>query len=234
MNAQFVREWLVSSYKGDAKCLTQHFIAVSANPTLPVEKFGVDKDNIFEFWDWVGGRYSVCSAVGILPLALHYGYDVMEQFLKGANAMDAHFRDTEFEANLPVLLGLFGVWNRSFLQFGTRALIPYCEALSRLPAHIQQLDMESNGKRIDLFGNDGCLDNGCSGEIDFGEPGTNAQHSFFQLLHQGQVVPVDFVAFCQSQLLRDDRYICTLFDGETNPFFSQNVKARKCCHDALH
>merc|ERR1712130_1055717 len=108
--------------------------------------------------------------------------------------------------NIPVIMGLFGVWNTSFLRYSTRALIPYCEALSRLPAHIQQLDMESNGKRIDLFGNDGCLDNGCSGEIDFGEPGTNAQHSFFQLLHQGQVVPVDFVAFCQSQLLRDDRF----------------------------
>jgi len=205
MNAQFIREWLVSAYNGDAKCLTNHFIAVSANPTLPVEKFGVDKDNIFEFWDWVGGRYSVTSAVGILPLALHYGYDVMDQFLKGANAMDVHFRNTEFDRNLPVLLGLFGVWNCSFLKFETRALIPYCEALSRLPAHIQQLDMESNGKRIDLNGN-AALQNGCSGEIDFGEPGTNAQHSFFQLLHQGRVVPVDFVAFCESQLVHDDRY----------------------------
>jgi len=205
MNAQFIREWLVSSYDGDAKCLGKHFIAVSANPTLPVEKFGVDKDNIFEFWDWVGGRYSVSSAVGILPLALHYGYDVMDQFLKGANAMDVHFRNTEFEKNLPVLMGLFGVWNCSFLKLTTRALIPYCEALSRLPAHIQQLDMESNGKRIDLNGNE-ALKNGCSGEIDFGEPGTNAQHSFFQLMHQGNVVPVDFVAFCQSQLVHDERF----------------------------
>merc|ERR1719229_1162173 len=129
----------------------------------------------------------------------------MDQFLKGANSMDNHFKNTDFDRNLPVLLGLFGVWNCSFLKFKTRALIPYCEALSRLPAHIQQLDMESNGKRIDLNGN-AALDNDCSGEIDFGEPGTNAQHSFFQLLHQGQVVPVDFVAFCQSQLLRDDRF----------------------------
>ena len=153
MNAQFIREWLVSSYGGDSKCLGSHFIAVSANPTLPVEQFGVAKDNIFEFWDWVGGRYSVSSAVGVLPLALHYGYDVMEQFLKGAHAMDVHFRDTAFERNVPVLMGLFGIWNCSFLGMRTRALIPYCEALSRLPAHIQQLDMESNGKRIDLNGN---------------------------------------------------------------------------------
>ncbi len=205
MNAQFVREWLVNSYNGDDKCLGAHFIAVSANPTLPVEKFGVDKDNIFEFWDWVGGRYSVSSAVGILPLSLHYGYDVMDEFLKGANNIDCHFRNTQFDKNIPVILGLFGIWNTSFLKYTTRGLIPYCEALSRLPAHIQQLDMESNGKRIDLNGNN-ALDNNCSGEIDFGEPGTNAQHSFFQLIHQGRVIPVDFIAFCESQLLKDELY----------------------------
>ena len=142
MNAQFVREWLVGAYNGDNKCLTSHFIAVSANPTLPVEKFGVDKDNIFEFWDWVGGRYSVSSAVGILPLSLHYGYDVMDQFLKGCNDIDCHFKNTELNKNIPVILGLFGVWNTTFLKYNTRALIPYCEALSRLPAHIQQLGMK--------------------------------------------------------------------------------------------
>eukprot|EP00485_Elphidium_margaritaceum_P010711 CAMPEP_0202685982 /NCGR_PEP_ID=MMETSP1385-20130828/1766_1 /ASSEMBLY_ACC=CAM_ASM_000861 /TAXON_ID=933848 /ORGANISM="Elphidium margaritaceum" /LENGTH=592 /DNA_ID=CAMNT_0049340461 /DNA_START=33 /DNA_END=1811 /DNA_ORIENTATION=+ len=203
MNAQCIREWLLSHYNGDEKCLTNHFIAASANPTLPVQTFGVDKDNIFEFWDWVGGRYSVSSAVGILPLSLHYGYEVMADFLRGANAMDEHFRSAPFASNIPVMLGLFGVWNTSLLGYKTRALIPYCEALSRLPAHIQQLDMESNGKRIDLNGN-AALEHDCSGEIDFGEPGTNAQHSFFQLIHQGRVIPVDFVAFCQSQLMADD------------------------------
>merc|ERR1711933_208956 len=146
-------EWLINSYNGDDKCLRAHFIAVSANPTLPVEKFGVDKENIFEFWDWVGGRYSVSSAVGILPLSLHYGYDVMTEFLKGCNDIDSHFKNTELSKNIPVIMGLFGVWNTTFLGYNTRGLIPYCEALSRLPAHIQQLDMESNGKRIDLNGN---------------------------------------------------------------------------------
>eukprot|EP01083_Nonionella_stella_P263718 895529_1 len=206
MNASFIREWLINAYGGDNKCLTSHFIAVSANPTLPIEKFGVDKDNIFEFWDWVGGRYSVCSAVGILPLSLHYGYDIMEEFLNGCNNIDSHFSQTKkMSENIPILLGLFGIWNTTFLKYNCRALIPYCEALNRLPAHIQQLDMESNGKRIDLNGNL-ALYNNCSGEIDFGEPGTNAQHSFFQLIHQGRVVPADFIGFCKSQLIENDMY----------------------------
>ena len=218
MIAQFVREWLLKAYCEDEKCLSAHFIAVSANPTLPVEKFGVDKENIFTFWDWVGGRYSVTSAVGMLPLSLHYGYDVMADFLRGCNDIDCHFRDAPFEANIPVMMGLFGVWNTSFLKYSTRALIPYCEALSRLPAHIQQLDMESNGKRIDLNGNEGSLENGCSGEIDFGEPGTNAQHSFFQIMHQGRVIPADFIALCESQLLYDDE----LYDDKMKEIIKNN------------
>merc|ERR1719229_299095 len=129
----------------------------------------------------------------------------MTEFLKGCNDIDSHFKNTELSKNIPVIMGLFGVWNTTFLGYNTRGLIPYCEALSRLPAHIQQLDMESNGKRVDLNGNT-ALDNECSGEIDFGEPGTNAQHSFFQLLHQGRTVPVDFIGFCQSQLATDDRF----------------------------
>merc|ERR1712176_1665676 len=131
--------------------------------------------------------------------------------------MDWHFRDAPLEQNIPVLMGLFGVWNASFMKYSTRALIPYCEALSRLPAHIQQLDMESNGKRIDLNGNL-ALDNGCSGEIDFGEPGTNAQHSFFQLMHQGRVIPADFIAFCESQLMFDDE----LYDAKMKEIIANN------------
>merc|ERR1712129_366596 len=152
------------------------------------------------------------------PLSLHYGYDVMSDFLKGCNDMDCHFRDAPLERNIPVIMGLFGVWNTTFLKYSTRALIPYCEALSRLPAHIQQLDMESNGKRIDLNGNEGALENGCSGEIDFGEPGTNAQHSFFQLIHQGRTIPVDFIAFCESQLLHDD----ALYDAKMKKIIKDN------------
>merc|ERR1719361_2698087 len=177
MNATLCRNWIVDAL--GEKAVASHVVACSANPDKAA-KFGIDPKNVFHLWDWVGGRYSVSSAVGVLPLALHYGFDVMDQFLKGANAMDVHFRDTEFERNVPVMMALFGLWNRSFLGLRTRALIPYCEALSRLPAHIQQLDMESNGKRVDLNGN-AALNNECSGEIDFGEPGTNAQHSFFQL-----------------------------------------------------
>jgi len=224
LNAELIREWLLLHYKGDAKCLSKHFIAVSANTTEPSKRFGVDKENVFGFWDWVGGRYSVCSAVGILPLSLHYGYDVMQQFLKGANHIDKHFRTKtdDLTQNIPVMMALFGVWNCSVLGYNTRALIPYCEALSRLPAHIQQLDMESNGKRIDLNGNT-ALEHGCSGEINFGEPGTNAQHSFFQLIHQGRVVPVDFIGFTRSQLAADELY-------------ANNEKLKKlieCNHDEL-
>ena len=127
MNAGFIREWLVNGYDGKDECLSKHFIAVSANPDKPTQKFNVEKDNIFTFWPWVGGRYSVTSAVGILPLSLHYGYDIMAQFLEGARNIDIHFKDTEFDKNIPVLLGLFGVWNATFLNYQTRALIPYCE-----------------------------------------------------------------------------------------------------------
>jgi glucose-6-phosphate isomerase len=138
----------------------------------------------------------VTSVVGIVPLALHYSFDVMLEFLRGASDMDQHFYDKGADS-LPALLGLFGIWNSSFLGYGSRALIPYCEALSRLPAHIQQLDMESNGKSVDIDGTPLPFQ---AGEVDFGEPGTNAQHSFFQLIHQGRTIPVDFIGFTQSQL----------------------------------
>ena len=138
----------------------------------------------------------MCSAVGMMPLSLQYGYDVMSDFLKGARCVDKHVLTTPLEKNIPVLLGLLGVWNSTFLGHKTRALLPYAQALLRFPAHIQQVDMESNGKQVTSSGEKLPFD---AGEIDFGEPGTNGQHSFYQLIHQGTVVPCDFVGFCKSQ-----------------------------------
>ncbi|GMH77466.1 hypothetical protein TrRE_jg9337, partial [Triparma retinervis] len=152
--------------------------------------------NVFGFWDWVGGRYSVCSAVGVVPLSLQYGFPVMEAFLKGANNVDEHFFNAPLRSNIPVILGLLGVWNSTFMGYSTRCLLPYSQALKRLPAHIQQVDMESNGKSVSM---DGSPLGFHAGEFNFGEPGTNGQHSFYQLLHQGRPAPADFIGFCKSQ-----------------------------------
>ncbi len=193
LNAKTVRAWLVRALGKEA--VAKHMVAVSTN--LPeVSAFGIDPANAFGFWDWVGGRYSVCSAVGVLPLALQYGFPVMEKFLAGARAIDRHLVSAPLEENLPVILGLLGVWNSTFQGHATRALLPYCQALHRLPAHIQQVDMESNGKRVGLDGRQLAFE---AGEINFGEPGTNGQHSFYQLVHQGRVVPADFIGFRISQ-----------------------------------
>jgi glucose-6-phosphate isomerase len=193
LNAKTVRAWLVRALGREA--VAKHMVAVSTN--LPeVAAFGIDPANAFGFWDWVGGRYSVCSAVGVLPLALQYGYPVVEKFLAGARAIDRHLVSAPLEDNLPVILGLLGVWNSTFQGHATRALLPYSQALHRLPAHIQQVDMESNGKRVGLDGRELAFE---AGEINFGEPGTNGQHSFYQLIHQGRVVPADFIGFRVSQ-----------------------------------
>lgn len=159
--------------------------------------FGIAAENVFGFWDWVGGRYSVTSAVGVLPLALHYGFTIVRQFLDGAHDMDTHFFEAAPRHNLPVLMGLLGVWNSTFLHHATRAVLPYSQALVRFAAHIQQLEMESNGKRVTVDG-DVIREYSC-GEIIFGEPGTNGQHSFYQLIHQGRVVPAEFIGFARSQ-----------------------------------
>lgn len=193
LNAKTCRAWLVKALGKD--CVAKHMVAVSTN-LKAVEEFGIDPKNAFGFWDWVGGRYSVCSAVGVLPLALQFGWKPVEEFLTGARDMDHHFMTAPFAKNLPVLLGLWGVWNSSFLDRPTRALLPYCQALLKLAPHIQQVDMESNGKRVTLDGTVLPFD---AGEIDFGEPGTNGQHSFYQLIHQGRVVPADFIGFSRSQ-----------------------------------
>ena len=175
--------------------------------------FGIDVNNIFPFWDWVGGRYSVCSAVGILPLSLHYGYDVMSEFLRGAHNMDQHFFETPLRNNLPVLMGLLGVWNSTFLKHSCRAILPYSQALLRFAAHIQQLEMESNGKRVDAV--TGATLPYSTGEVIFGEPGTNGQHSFYQLIHQGtNIIPCEFIGFINSQVPIDNTGKGTATSGD--------------------
>lgn len=193
LNARTLREWISSSLGPEA--VAKHMVAVSTNLTL-VEKFGIDPKNAFAFWDWVGGRYSVCSAVGVLPLSLQYGFPVVEKFLKGASSIDQHFHSTPFESNIPVLLGLLSVWNVSFLGYPARAILPYSQALEKFAPHIQQVSMESNGKGVSIEGVPLPFE---AGEIDFGEPGTNGQHSFYQLIHQGRIIPCDFIGVVKSQ-----------------------------------
>lgn len=197
LNAKTLRHWLQQSMPGADIGL--HFAAVTAETALAVG-FCVPENRVFTMWGYIGGRYSVTSAVGVLPLSLQYGFANVRQFLDGAHAMDMHFFGADLKDNLPVLLGLFGVWNSSFLGYGVRALLPYCEALLKFAAHIQQLDMESNGKRVTLTGEDLGFD---AGEINFGEPGTNGQHSFYQLMHQGRGIPADFIGFKRSQQPRE-------------------------------
>ncbi|KAK9129903.1 hypothetical protein Sjap_010390 [Stephania japonica] len=193
LNARTLREWISTALGPQA--VAKHMVAVSTNLTL-VEKFGIDPNNAFAFWDWVGGRYSVCSAVGILPLSLQYGFPLVEKFLKGASSIDQHFYSQSFEKNIPVLLGLLSVWNVSFLGYPARAILPYAQALEKLAPHIQQLSMESNGKGVSIDGIPLPFE---TGEIDFGEPGTNGQHSFYQLIHQGRVIPCDFIGVVKTQ-----------------------------------
>ncbi len=193
LNAKTVRAWLREHLNRND--VSPHLAAVSA-ATGEAMAFGVPEERVFPMWDWVGGRYSVCSAVGLLPLALQFGMEPMQEFLQGARALDQHFFTAPLEDNLPVLMGLWGLWNVSFLGHPARAVLPYCQALHRFAAHLQQLDMESNGKRVTMSGQELSQD---AGEIVFGEPGTNGQHSFFQLMHQGRVVPADFIGFRRSQ-----------------------------------
>lgn len=193
LNARTVRQWVAQSL-GEAAVRT-HMVAVSTNLEA-VEAFGLDPSNAFGFWDWVGGRYSVTSAVGVLPLALQYGFPLVERFLAGARSLDRHFAGAPLKDNLPVLMGLLGVWNTSFLGCSATAILPYCQALSKLAPHIQQVSMESNGKGVAL---DGAALPFEAGEVIFGEPGTNGQHSFYQLIHQGRLVPCEFVGAAVGQ-----------------------------------
>ena len=192
-NARSAREWFLSE-GGDEKDIGRHFIAVTAN-LAEARRFGIGPESTFAFWDWVGGRFSLWSAVG-LPVAMAIGMERFDQLLAGAAAMDEHFRTAPLEANMPVLMGLLGVWATNFWDAPAHAVVPYDQYLHRLPAYLQQLDMESNGKSVDRDGNP--VDYATAPVI-FGEPGTNAQHSFFQALHQGpRAIPVDFLAAAES------------------------------------
>jgi glucose-6-phosphate isomerase len=192
-NARTARSWFVEA-SGNEAAVAKHFVALSTN-TREVRAFGIDPANMFEFWDWVGGRYSLWSAIG-LPIAIAVGMDRFEELLNGAHAMDGHFRTAPFAGNIPVMLGLLGVWYRNFFEAPTWAVLPYDQYLDRLPAYLQQADMESNGKSVDRDGKQ--VDYG-TGPVLWGEPGTNGQHAFYQLLHQGtQLVPADFIAAAES------------------------------------
>ena len=190
-NARSARYWLLAGLGGEAKAVVKHFVAVSTNAEK-VSAFGIDTANMFGFWDWVGGRYSMDSAIGLSTM-LAVGPDNFQAMLAGFHAMDEHFRTTPFEKNLPVLMGLLSVWNNDFLGAQTVAVLPYEQYLKRFPAYLQQLTMESNGKHVTL---DGKKVNYQTGPVYWGEPGTNGQHSFYQLIHQGtRLIPCDFIAF---------------------------------------
>jgi glucose-6-phosphate isomerase len=193
-NAHSAREWLLGKLGGDETAVAKHFVAVSTN-AAEVSKFGIDTANMFGFWDWVGGRYSMDSAIGLSTM-LAIGPDNFGAMLNGFHQMDVHFRTTPFERNLPVLIGLLGIWYTNFFGAGTVAVLPYEQYLKRFPAYLQQLTMESNGKHVTLAG---ATVDYATGPIYWGEPGTNGQHSFYQLIHQGtRLIPCDFIAFCRT------------------------------------
>jgi len=193
-NAQSARAWSVKGMGGDESLVAKHFVAVSTNAE-GVGKFGIDTANMFGFWDWVGGRYSMDSAIGLATM-LAIGPENFRAMLDGFHEMDEHFRTTPFESNLPVILGLLGVWNTDFLGAQTVAVLPYEQYLKRFPDYLQQLTMESNGKHVTISGTE--VDY-ATGPIYWGEPGTNGQHSFYQLIHQGtRLIPCDFIGFGNS------------------------------------
>jgi len=192
-NAHTAREWLLAGLKGEDSAIAKHFVAVSTN-AKEVTQFGIDTANMFGFWDWVGGRYSMDSAIGLSTM-LAIGPDNFGDMLGGFHEMDEHFRSTPFERNLPVLMGLLGVWYNNFFGAQTVAVLPYEQYLKRFPAYLQQLTMESNGKHVTIGG--AAVDYN-TGPIYWGEPGTNGQHSFYQLIHQGtRLIPCDFIAFAR-------------------------------------
>ena len=193
-NANTAREWSLAAFGGDTASVAKHFVAVSTNAAA-VSKFGIDTAQMFEFWDWIGGRYSMDSAIGLSTM-LAIGPDNFRAMLDGLHQMDEHFRTTPFERNLPVLMGLLSIWYNDFFGAATVAVLPYEQYLKRFPAYLQQLTMESNGKHVTLDGTKVTYE---TGQIYWGEPGTNGQHSFYQLIHQGtRLIPCDFIAFDRS------------------------------------
>jgi len=193
-NAHSARDWSLAALGGDEKAVAKHFVAISTNEK-EVAKFGIDTENMFGFWDWVGGRYSMDSAIGLSTM-IAIGPDNFRAMLAGFHAMDVHFRTTPFAKNLPVLLGLMTLWYTDFFDAQTIAVLPYEQYLKRFPAYLQQLTMESNGKHVTLDGTHVATD---TGPVFWGEPGTNGQHSFYQLIHQGtRLIPCDFIGFAKS------------------------------------
>src|ERR1700678_884617 len=193
-NAQTARDWSLAGLGGDEKSVAKHFVAVSTN-AADVAKFGIDTANMFGFWDWVGGRYSMDSAIGLSTM-IAVGPDNFRAMLSGFHSIDEHFRTAPFARNLPVLMGLLGVWYNDFFGSQTVAVLPYEQYLKRFPAYLQQLTMESNGKHVTL---EGAPVDYQTGPIYWGEPGTNGQHSFYQLIHQGtKLIPCDFIGFCRA------------------------------------
>jgi glucose-6-phosphate isomerase len=200
-NAHTARAWLLASGAPEA-AVARHFVAVSTNAAA-VAGFGIDTANMFEFWDWVGGRYSLWSAIG-LPIALQIGMGGFEQLLDGAHAMDRHFAEAPLALNLPVLLAMLGIWHENFLGTHSQLIAPYSNYLHRLPAYLQQLDMESNGKSVTLGGE---RVDYATGPVIWGEPGTNGQHAFFQLLHQGtDIIPTDFIVCMRQHHALDEHH----------------------------
>ena len=193
-NAESAKRWFLESAKDEA-AVAKHFVALSTNAKA-VSAFGIDTNNMFEFWDWVGGRYSLCSAIG-LPIAVYIGFDNFEKMLQGAHDMDVHFRNADFDKNIPVILALLGVWYNNFFGADSHAILPYDQYMHRFAAYFQQGDMESNGKGVTKAGE--TIDYS-TGPIIWGEPGTNGQHAFYQLIHQGtKLIPCDFLAPVQTQ-----------------------------------
>jgi glucose-6-phosphate isomerase len=193
-NAHTARDWSLSSFGGDQKSIAKHFVAVSTNAEA-VTKFGIDTANMFGFWDWVGGRYSMDSAIGLSTMIV-VGPENFRAMLDGFHQMDDHFRTAPFERNLPVLMGLLAVWHNDFFGAETVAVLPYEQYLKRFPAYLQQLTMESNGKHVTIDGDKVACD---TGPVYWGEPGTNGQHSFYQLIHQGtRLIPCDFIGFSKT------------------------------------
>ncbi|HSZ72158.1 MAG TPA: glucose-6-phosphate isomerase [Cytophagaceae bacterium] len=193
-NAHSAKAWFLSKSGADASAIAKHFVALSTN-AKDVAAFGIDTDNMFEFWDWVGGRYSLWSAIG-LSIALYIGFDRFEELLSGAHDMDMHFKNTAWDKNIPVILAMLGVWYNNFYGAESHAILPYDQYMHRFAAYFQQGDMESNGKGVEK---DGTRVNYSTGPIIWGEPGTNGQHAFYQLIHQGtKLIPCDFIAPAQS------------------------------------
>lgn len=229
LNANSAKRWFQAQTQSTTAEMGQHFVAVSTNIKAATE-FGIREGSIFEFWDWVGGRYSLWSSIG-LPIALSIGFDAFIELLEGASIMDQHFREAPIEANMPVVLALIGIWNINFLSAETQAIIPYDQALHQLPAFLQQLDMESNGKSVDIDGNPVSH---ATGPIVWGQTGSNGQHAFFQLLHQGsRFVPIDFIATLKPEDDTKDHHFALLTNmlAQANAFMNgdrQNDQYASC------